>query len=230
MRWLALALLFTSGISAKEMRIDCEKKWGEITWEGIHFKRYRLRAHDFPPGEEFHLFITNSDGEETQTFRYLCNKKGHLIPQELDHVVGDVYAICPMKRGERLHFYMATEDRNQGCTAAVIPFPLEMESKKGVKLSLELKGQQGKQFVLRAMGLRPYETVQVVYKYDADETGLDVTVGQEGSFETTLMFPEDRDGGPARLFVRRSKEEILFPFEWGTPALKVIGACCLEIR
>ncbi len=221
---LGLSLILAAG----QPELICEKKWGEMTVEGIQLKRYRLKAENFPPGEKFQLIIKSFDGFQMETYDYLCNKKGHLILQPGEDVEGDIYAVCPAAKGERLTFIMHSKEKD--VETDIIPFPLEMKSKKGVKLQLELKGSKGEKFSLFATGLEPKEEVALFYEYNDLKLPIDAEVTQLGDIAVSIDFPSDGSGGEAKLVLKRKSEQIVFPFQWGSAANAVIGALCLEIR
>ncbi len=107
---LAAALFLAHPLIAKEPQLKCEKRFGEMDWQGMKFHRYRLRAENFPPKQNFHLIVKSFDGTQTKTFKYSANDRGHLIYQPSEAIQGEVYAICPVKRGERLTFLMQSEE------------------------------------------------------------------------------------------------------------------------
>lgn len=230
MRWgmCIAAILLSQMLFAAEPQLSCEKIWGQMTWEGMEFHRYKLRAENFPPEKKFLLIVKSFDGTETETFTYNSNKRGHLILQPVEKVDGDIYAICPAKRGERLTFQMRSEDVS--FEADVIPFPLKMKSKKGVLLSLELQGDKGEKFLLFAEGLKANETVELYCELGDQKIPFESQVTPLGEMITFITFPEDGEGGNAKLVLKRKREEVIFPFEWGPPALKIVGACCFEIK
>jgi hypothetical protein len=230
MRWgMCIAAVFLSqALFAADPQLSCEKLWGQMTWEGMEFHRYKLRAENFPPEKKFLLIVKSFDGTETETFTYNSNKRGHLILQPVEKVDGDIYAICPAKRGERLTFQMKSEEVS--FEADVIPFPLEMKSKKGVLLSLELRGDKGEKFLLFAEGLKANETVELYCNVNDQKIPFDVQATPLGELITLIALPENEEGGEAKLVLKRKREEVVFPFEWGPPALKIVGACCFEIK
>jgi hypothetical protein len=225
---LFIAILFSSALTAAEPQLSCERGFGKMTWEGVEFHRYKLRANNFPPGKRFHLVVKSFDGTETKTFSYHSNKRGHLILEPLENMEGDVYAICPAKRGERLIFSMQSEDA--AYSTDVVPFPLEMKSKKGVKLSLELQGEKGEKFFLMGEGFKPNEQITLSCDVYGHITPIEAFVTPLGEIIAWIHFPADREGGDATLHLKRKQEEVVFPFAWGAPALKIVGACCFEIK
>ncbi len=214
----------------KEPMLRCEKRFGQIDWEGMIFHRYTLRAENFPPKQTFRLIVRSFDGAQTETFRYYANTRGHLIFQPAENERGDVYAICPAKRGERLTFLMKSETGSEAYSAELVPFPLEMKSKKGIHLSLELQGDQGEKFLLFAQGFDPQEKINLILDVDGQKTDLEPEVTVLGDLCAQIHLPEHREGGKATLLLSRKKEQIVFPFEWGALALKLVGACCFEIK
>jgi hypothetical protein len=229
LRFFIAALVLAQGIWAVEPKLRCEKNWGERTWEGMKFHRYHLRAEHFPPHKKYRLVIESFDGIRTEAFDYISNKRGHLILIHPEDYQEDIYAICPAKRGERLTFWMESED-DAYCTQFV-PFPLEMRSKKGVKLNLELRGEKGEKFLLSAEELDAYEEIELLLAVQGTQILLKTEeVNAYGEFTAMIDLPVDPHGGEARLILKRKREQIVFPFQWGAPALKLVGACCFEIK
>jgi hypothetical protein len=224
------AILFLAqGILAAEPQLRCEKNWGERTWEGMKFHRYHLRAEDFPPNKTYCFIVESFDGIRTETFSYVANKRGHLILIPPEDFEGDIYAICPAKRGERLTFWMKSAD--DAYATQLVPFPLEMKSKKGVKLDLELRGEKGDKFFLTAEDLQSYEEIELFLVIQEKRVPLSPGKANElGEFFAMIDLPTDPHGGAAKLILKRKGEEINFPFQWGAPALKIVGACCFEIK
>lgn len=229
--FFTLALVFSQQLLAlaPEPQIRCEKIWGEMTWEGMEFHRYKLRAEYFPPHEEFLLVVKSFDGTQTETFTYQSNNKGHLILQPLKDVPGDIYAICPAKRGERLTFVMRSKASSY--ETDVVPFPLEMRSKKGAHLNLELKGDKGERFLLGVEGLKAHEKVELSCDLNGQTITFEVPQATPlGELYALVNLPENEEGGKAQLILGRKQEKVVFPFEWGSPALRIVGACCFEIK
>lgn len=231
MKWgfLALVLWGSQLFGAVEPRLFCEKKWGELEWQGMTFRRYCLRAEGFPQEQLYQLLVKNFDGSHTETFFYRANRRGHLILEPLKEIEDGAYAICPVKKGERLIFIMRSEDQQQHIVADMIPFPIQMRSKKGVELSLELTGEMGQEFVLNAKGFLPGEEIQLSCYYGEGVIGLHPAIDEKGELKAVITMPEEA-GGFAQLIIHRTSEEIVFPFDWGAPALKLVGACCLEVK
>lgn len=228
--WLFLTLLLTHPLVAKEPRLSCERKFGKINWQGMEFHRYRLRAENFPPEQTFRLIVKSFDGTQTETFKYHSNKRGHLILESLEGPKSDIYAVCPAKRGERLTFLMKCIEEDKMYIAELVPFPLEMRSKKGIKLNLELQGEQGEKFLFSARGFKSKEEVRLFLHADGKEIDLTPEITQRGDLFVQILLPMDSDGGEAKLILSRKNEEVVFLFEWGGPALKLVGACCFEIK
>lgn len=230
-RFVAAVLFLAQPLMAKEPQLSCEKKFGQMTWEGMVFYRYRLRAENFPPKQIFWLVVKSFDGTQTQTFKYCSNHRGHLILQPPEDIEGEIiYAVCPLKRGERLTFLMQSEDEQQVYATDIVPFPLEMRSKKGVRLNLELQGEQGEKFLLFAQGFDPHEHVVVSIVVDGKEIGMDSKVTGLGDLCLPVCMPAGTSGTEAKLVVKRKSEEVVFPFQCGAVALKCVGACCFEIK
>lgn len=229
-RWWAVLCVWMVGVCAEEPELWCEKKWGELTWEGIRFERYRLKAEHFPPEQKFRLVVKSFDGTSTDTFTYLSNKKGHLIFQPEEPIDGDVFAICPLKRGERLTLLMRAEKGDVSYGTDFIPFPLEFKSKSGVVLHLELQGEKGEKFLLFIEGLKSKEEIILSYGFEEKTIPVDIQVTPLGEVATVIAFPAESQGGEAKILLKRKREEILFPFVWGAPALELVGACCLELH
>jgi hypothetical protein len=227
--FFAVALFLFQNISAAEPQLRCEKNWGERTWEGMKFHRYHLRAEHFPPHKTYLLIVESFDGVRTEAFSYIANQRGHLILIRPEDYEGEIYAICPAKRGERLTFWMKSEE--DAHATQLVPFPLEMKSKKGVRLNLELKGEKGEKFLLTVDHLQPNEEVELFLVIGEQSVLLKPEQTSEfGEFSAMVDLPADPHGGEAKFILKREKEEINFPFQWGAPALKIVGACCFEIK
>jgi hypothetical protein len=229
-RLFVFALILIPGVWAVEPELHCVKNWGEWTWEGMKFHRYHLQAEHFPPNKQYRLIVESFNGVRTETFNFISNKKGHLILVRPDEDYKDeIYAICPAKRGERLTFWMKSEE-DAYCTE-LVPFPLEMRSKKGIKLNLELRGENGEKFLLFVEELEAYEEIELTLVVDEKQVSLTAReVNEYGELTALIDLPIDSHGGDAKLIVKRKKEQIVFPFHWGVPALKIVGACCFEIN
>jgi hypothetical protein len=227
---MAAALIFVQPLIAKVPELSCEKKFGEMKWEGMVFHRYRLRAENFPPKQTFRLIVKSFDGTRTETFRYCANHRGHLIFVPPEDAEGDIYAICPVKRGERLTFLMESEEGEEAYAAELVPFPIEMRSKKGIKLSLELNGEQGEKFLFFAQGFRPSEAIRLFLEIEGKEIELEAQVTSLGDLCTMVHFSIGSEGGEAKLVLKRQNEDVVLPFQWGTPAVKCVGACCFEMK
>lgn len=232
MLFRALAILFflTQPLMAKEPHLSCEKKIGTMNWQGMKFHRYKLRAENFPPKQSFRLIVKSFDGTKTETFTWRANKKGHLILKPPEEIQGEIYAICRARLGERLTFSMQAEEGDDSYDTDMIPFPLEMKSKKGIKLSLELQGEMGEMFFLFAEGFKQDEEVEAFLEFGTRRYAQDAHITRLGDLCMQLQLPSSGEGGEAKLIIVRKREEIIFPFAWGPPALKWVGACCFEIR
>ena len=223
-----LTFLLTHTIQSAEPQLHCEKNWGERTWEGVKFHRYHLRAEHFPPNKKYRLVVESNDGFKTETFNYISNQKGHLILIHPEDYEDEIFAICPAKRGERLTFWMKSED--DAYSTQLVPFPMKMKSKKGVKLDLELQDQKGEKFLLSAQELDAHEEVELFLDLNGTQTLLTAKVSEYGELTAMIDLPTDPHGGEAKVILKRNKEQIVFPFQWGAPALKIVGACCFEIK
>jgi hypothetical protein len=233
MLWRLSVLLLCLGarpILAKEPELSCERKIGAMTWQGMEFRRYKLRAENFPPRQNFRLIVKSFDGTRTETFKYSANSRGHLILKPPEDLQGEIYAICPVKRGERLTFSMQSEEGDDSYETEVVPFPLEMRSKKGIQLTLELQGEKGDQFLLFAQGFKGDEEIGLFLEVNGKRLPKEAQITRLGDLCTPLLLPSMEEGGEAKLIIVRKSEEIVFPFAWGAGALKYVGACCFEIR
>jgi hypothetical protein len=233
MKWIAsLGFICVFGaIDAKEPRLSCEHKWGQVTWEGLVLKRYQLRAHHFPPGEQFHLVVKSFDGMQTETFTYEANQRGHLILKPVDHIQGEIYAICPLKRGERLTFYMLSDDKTKQYASDVIAFPIEMKSRREARLSMELMGEEGERFLLKGESFDSRELLEVRYRFGTEEERHEINASEWGTIEEIITVPSTaRALKQGKVIIKRKREEITFPFNCNQEALKIVGACCIEIR
>ncbi|MES2122775.1 MAG: hypothetical protein V4492_08380 [Chlamydiota bacterium] len=228
-RWIAPFVFATQILCAVDPYLYCEKRWGELEWQGMTFRRYSLRAEGFPREKLYQLLVKNFDGSHTETFFYRANNRGHLILEPIKEIEDGAYAICPVKRGERLTFIMRSEDKEEHIIADVVPFPIETKSKKGVKVHLELMGNLGEEFLLTAEGFLPGEEIQVSCYYNDSIIGLHPAIDEKGKLRAVITLPEDSEG-TATLIVHRNAEEIVLSFDWGAPALKLVGACCLEVK
>ena len=227
---LAAALLLVQPLIAREPTLSCEKKIGEIKWEGKVLHRYALRGEHFPPQQQFNLVFKSFDGTRTKTYTYLANQRGHLIFQPPEYIKGEIYALCPARKGERLTFVMEATEGNEAYETDLVPFPIQMRSKKGVKLNMELQGERGEKFFLFAQGLKPHEKVELYLEMEGKKLSVESTVTSLGDLCAYIYPSGEAGGGEAKLHLVRKNEEVVFPFQWGDPALDYIGACCFEIR
>jgi len=222
--------LLAQALVAGEPELRCEKNWGEVQWKGMTFHRYHLRANDFPPNKTYRLVVENFDGVRTEAFDYVANKKGHLIlVRPDDNFRDDIYLICSAMRGERLTFLM--ESKDDSYVAELIPFPLEARSKKGAKLSLELRGEKGNKFLFIAENLKPYEDVELFLEVKKQRAFVKTNGTSEwGELSAIIELLDDPHGEEAKLILKREKEEAALGFVWGPPALRIVGACCFEMK
>jgi hypothetical protein len=213
-------------------KLSCEKKWGEVDFQGKRFIRYRLRAKDFPAGQSYRLFVKWFNGEEAETFSYKANGRGHLILQEKRKE--PLYALCPVKKGERIEFMMRSEeDPNALTVVSVVPFPLQLNTKTGVELSLELKDKEGSAFHLQGKGFTPGEVLRAVSSFQGQEFSYMVTASPDGAVSFPMVFDmRGQEGGECLLTFKRIEagENITLPFQVGKGALEIAGGFVLEIR
>jgi hypothetical protein len=229
--FLVLALLFSSINLFAEPRLECEKKWGEAKFKGKKIKRYRLRGSDFPQGDRFRLYVKWFNGEEAGTFAYVSNHRGYLI---LDEELNEdpLYALCPLKRGERIAFLMRSEeDPSFSIETSVIPFPLEFKTDKGARISLELKGQDGEAFLLQGSKFRPSESFELHSSFQGKDNRYCLMASPDG----TVTFPfivdlDDLDGGECVMVIKRKEEKYAISFLIGRAALGLAGGFALKIR
>lgn len=222
--------LLTHQLLAAEPELRCEKNWGEMQWQGMKFHRYHLRAEDFPPDKTYKLIVENFDGVRTETFNYVANKRGHLIlvrPEE--NYKDDIYLICSAKRGERLTFWMQSNE--DAYAVELVPFPLTTRSKKGAKLDLELQGEKGDRFLFIADKMEPCEEIELFLETEQERVLVQKGEATEyGTLSALIELPMDQAGGEAKAVVKRRNEEVALTFVWGPAALKIVGACCFEIK
>jgi hypothetical protein len=192
--------------------------------------RYRLRADHFPEGNRFNLCVKWFNGEEAETFDYIANRKGHLVLSEKRE--DPLYALCPLKRGERIQFVMRSRDDPKFFKeASIVPFPMEMISKSRVHLSLELQGQWGEFFLLQGSGFIPNEKVEIYYELADYSRSYALIASEEGDISLPVSFDKQGfEGGLCTLKCKRASEEIYFPFHAGKEALEIVGGFVLEIR
>ena len=210
--------------------LECEKKWGEIKFYGKQMKRYRLRANHFPEGKRFQLVVKWFSGEEADTFTYVANHRGHLILETKDAKKDPLYAVCPLKKGERIEFMMKAEDDPSFLIAtSIIPFPDELKTKSGLELSLELRGQEGEAFIFHGKGFKAGEVFELVSTFQGVDQSFPVIASSDGTvyFPFQVKLAENNDG---MLTIRREREDVEFPVQAGRPALGLAGGFCLEIQ
>ncbi len=235
MRSLSLAIcifLSSSAFASASPSLACEKKWGELEIYGKLLKRYRLRAENFPEGKHFRLYVKWYNGEEAEMLSYSANHKGHLILEMPEKKKDPFYALCPLKRGERIEFFMRSEEDSAVMVhASVVPFPNDLKTPSGIKLSLELQSHAGDRFLLRGEGFQPGETLEVNCQYQTQLTNYATEATADGVIEVPVRLElKENESGEALLILRRPSEKIAFPFQVGEPALEIAGACCLEFR
>ncbi len=209
----------------------CQRKWGELKWEGLKIQVLKLRAEQFPPGGTYTLFIRNCDGSETQVFDYTANKKGHLIldiDKKLKH--GAPFAITPLRKGEKVSYCMYSPDRSEKIITSIVPFPIEA-SKDFSTVSLELLDPKGEAFVCIGKGFMPGETVEIVCASGDRISKEALLIDGNGGF-SCLLGPSinNQETGMARVTVKRQNEQISVPFAWGRQAQEFVGAICLQIN
>ena len=66
--------------------------------------------------------------------------------------------------------------------------------------------------------------------FAGEKIPLDAEVTQLGDLCRKIQLLEDPIGGEAQVILKRKNEEIVLSFQWGAPALKLVGACCFEIK
>src|SRR5690348_3823238 len=228
---LALVFLLSSIHLGAQPRLECEKKWGEAKFKGKKIKRYRLRGSDFPQGDRFRLYVKWFNGEEAETFAYVSNHRGYLILDE-ELAEDPLYALCPLKLGERIAFLMRSEeDPSFNIETSVIPFPLEFKTDKGARISLELKGQDAEAFLLQGRKFHPRESFVLRSSFQGKDNRYFLIASADG----TVTFPfildlDDLDGGECLLTVKRKGEEHVISFRAGRAALGLAGGFALKIR
>jgi len=228
---IQLVLLLSYAHLRAQPRLECEKKWGEAKFKGKQIKRYRLRADDFPEGQRFRLVVKWFNGEEADTIAYVANRRGHLILEQ-ERKDDPLYALCPLKMGERIAFLMRCEEDSSCCAeASVVPFPLMFKTRSGLELSLELKGQDGDAFYFWGQGFKSREKVDVRASFQGKDYAYRVNASSTGevNFPFSLQM-DDRDGGECVLTVKRDQEEVPLSFQAGGAALELAGGFVLEIR
>lgn len=226
-----LFFFFCASLWAHAPELECEKKWGEIDFQGKRVMRYRLRANHFPRGMRFRLFVKWFNGEEADIFTYKANQRGHLI---LEQVRQDpLYALCPLKNGERLFFVMKAENGSPiSAQISIVPFPIALKTKSGLKLSLELQDHEGERFQFLGEGFFSGEVFELTTYVQGKEHCYSVVASSQGKIDFPLkLHLSDPDGGDSSLLITRSNQEtILFPFQAGRAALSLAGAFALEIK
>lgn len=217
--------------AGQEPRLECEKRWGEAKYKGKRIVRYRLRGNGFPEGNRFRLVVKWFNGEEADTYSYIASRSGHLLLEE-GRQDEPIYALCPLKRGERIAFLMRCEEDPSCCAeASVVPFPLAYKTKSGLKISLELKGEDGDAFRLLGRGFLPQEHFEISTLFQKKNCKYSLIASSEGKVDFPLIFElDDREGGECTATLKRAEEEVIFSFLAGRAALELAGGFVLEIR
>lgn len=209
----------------------CQKKWGELKWEGLKIQVLKLRAEQFTPGKTYMLFIRNCDGSETPVFNYTANNKGHLIV-DIDGELkkGAPFAVTPLRKGERVSYCMYSPDRSEKFTTSIIPFPIET-SRDFASVSLELFDPKGEEFICFGKGFAAGERVYVICTSGSQISQEVVVADQNGSFNY-LLHPsiKGQETGTAKVTVKRQNEQLSVSFAWGRQAQEFVGAICLQIH
>ena len=224
-------LLSAGQVFSDAPRLECEKKWGEIVFQGKRIMRYRLRASNFPEGARFCLFVKWFNGEEADTFFYRANHRGHLILEE-KRKKDPLYAVCPLKNGERISFLMKSEKEPfLNTEVSLVPFPIAKNTKSGLKLSIELLGQDGDLFRVLGSGFCSGEVIELLASFQGKEQRYRAIASSQGVLDFPVQLELiDRDGGECLLTLGRAKEEIPFSFHVGRAALAYAGGFVLEIK
>jgi hypothetical protein len=228
---IALFLFLSLGNLHAAPQLECKKKWIEVKYKGKRVKRYELKASDFPEDRRFRLVVKWFNGEEAETYSYISNRHGHLFLDEESN--GDpIYALCPLKKGERISFLMrAEDDPSFSVEASVVPFPLTFKTKSGLKLSVELMGQDGEAFRLLGRKFRAEEQFELKSSFQGKERGYSVTASSQGKINVPFILEmEDREGGECVLTLKRGLEEAVITFQAGQSALGLAGGFALQIR
>jgi hypothetical protein len=237
--WRSLPFLFLLLVAQVAVQADqehqrpylyCQKKWGELKWEGLKIQVLKLRAEKFPVGKTYTLFIQNCDGSETQIFNYTANKKGHLIVDITEELKkGAPFAITPLRKGEKVSYCMYSPDRSEKFTASIIPFPLQA-SKDFTSIALELVDTNADSFLCVGKGFIPGEQVKLTCVSGAKVTEEWLTIDEKGEFQQPVSPRlEGQETGKAKVSVKRKYEEIKLPFSWGRQGQEFVGAICLQI-
>lgn len=228
---LTLQTCLCAGQETDQPYIYCQKKWRELKWEGMKIQVLKLRAENFPDGKTYTLFIRNFDGSETQVFNYTANKKGHLIIDiEEELKKGLPFAVTPLRRGEKISYCMFSLDRQEEITTSIIPFPIGVCHDE-VSLSLELVDTRAETFVCVGQGFAPGEKIVLVCTSGEQVKQELLCTDGQGCFQCPICPSiQDKDTGIATVVVKREKEQISLPLEWGKQAQGFVGAVCLQIH
>ena len=224
-------IFLIGSVCAATPQLECEKKWGEIEFQGKRVMRYRLRANHFPAGKRYRLFVKWFNGEEADTFYYTANQRGHLILEE-QRKKDPLYALCPLKKGERISFLMKSADDPSSYTeTSLVPFPITKKTKNGLKLAVELLGQDGDLFRVCAAGFCSGEVIELSTLFQDKQEHYRVIASSQGVVDFPIKLDLiDRDGGQCLLTFKRSKEEVQLSFDAGRAALAYAGGFVLEIK
>ena len=103
------------------------------------------------------------------------------------------------------------EDPTFVAEASVVPFPLEFKTKSGLKLSLELKGQDGDAFCLLGRKFLSGGKFGSEKSFQGKQSSYPVTASSGGkvNFPFTLEMV-DRDGGECLLTVKEKLKKSSF--------------------
>ncbi len=232
MKFIILVILFLSSACCHGSvpRLECEKKIGEIKIYGKVIKRYQLRGAHFPPGERYRLFVKWYNGEEAETLLYQSDEKGRLFLSG-EEQKEPLYALCPLKRGERVSFLMRSErDPHFFVTTSIVPFPLVLK-KRGISLELELLSAEGERFMVHGEGFNPREHIELQCYTQKKMESVHIEANVLGFIDVPIAFPvEEGQWNKAQLTIVRKTRKMTFPIVVGSPALEYVGGCCLEIR
>jgi hypothetical protein len=212
-------------------QLECKKKWIEIKYKGKKVKRYELKARDFPRDKRFRLVVKWFNGEEAETYSYISNQHGTLFLDEDPHA-DPIYALCPLKKGERITFLMRDEeDPFFSIETSVVPFPMTFKTKSGLKLSLELMGQDGEAFRLLGRKFDTEEKIVVSASFQGKERTYPVVASSQGKINLPFILEmEDRSGGECVLTLKREQDEDVISFQAGRAALGLAGGFALKIH
>lgn len=233
----SISLLRFIPLSAEEPYLYCQRKWKELDLEGLKVQIFKLRAEEFPPGDEYTLFIRNCDGSETEVFGYKANKKGHLIVQMSQELKkGAPFAVTPLRQGERISYCMKKKCQQEGAEAfqeyiaSLVPFPIQV-TRGDALLAIELADAEGKAFICRGEGFSLDETLTFTCRSGNREQSLPVTLSASGTFEYRIL-PEipGQFSGKAEVILEQKGRTLSLPLVWGRAAQAFVGAVCLQVH